>query len=101
MIYTADVCNFLMSSNCHVDVLDLSWNGIGEKGAVIFSNALVSNKSLSELNLASNSIGDSGGQRIIKSLKVHPHMAKFNLSQNDIADSSCFVAAQVRFLLVV
>lgn len=84
-----------MSSYCHVDVLDLSWNVIGEKGAITFSNCLPSNHSLSELNLASNSLGDNGGQRIIKSLKYHQHMTKFNVSQNEIADGSCFVAAQV------
>jgi hypothetical protein len=93
--YRADICNFLMSSYCRVDVLDLSWNVMGEKGAVSFSNALPHNKSLSELNLASNSIGDDGGQRVIKSLKYHPRMAKFNVSQNDISDGSCFVVAQV------
>jgi hypothetical protein len=92
-----DICNFLMSGYCRVDVLDLSWNVMGEKGAVSFSNALPHNKSLSELNLASNSIGDDGGQRVIKSLKHHPRMARFNVSQNDISDGSCFVVAQVHF----
>lgn len=77
-------------------MLDLSWNIIGEKGAISFAAALLHNTSLSELNIASNSIGDNGGQRVIKSLKVHKRMAKFNVSQNDIADGSCFVAAQVR-----
>ena len=92
------MCNFLMSTSCHVSVLDLSWNVIGEKGAVTFATALPLNTSLSELNLASNSIGDYGGQRIIKSLKAHTRMTKFNISQNDIADGSCFVVAQVNFI---
>lgn len=95
-LFLTDICNFLMSNNCHLDVLDLSWNVIGEKGAVTFATALPHNTSLSELNIASNSIGDSGGQRIIKSLKLHTKLAKFNVSQNDIADGSCFVVAQVR-----
>ena len=88
-----------MSTHCGLDVLDLSWNNIGEKGAIIFSTALPHNTSLSELNLASNSLGDYGGQRIIKSLRHHHHMAKFNISQNEIADGSCFVAAQVTYIL--
>lgn len=92
---TVDMCNFLISEYCRLDVLDLSWNVIGEKGAIIFSNLLPSNTTLTELNLASNGIGDIGGQRIIKSLKHHACMAKFNVSQNDIADGSCFVVAQV------
>ena len=92
---TVDMCNFLISEYCRLDVLDLSWNVIGEKGAITFSNLLPSNITLTELNLASNGIGDIGGQRIIKSLKHHACLAKFNVSQNDIADGSCFVVAQV------
>lgn len=84
-----------MSSSCRLSVLDLSWNTLGEKGAIIFANALPLNSSLVELNLASNSIGDSGGQRIMKSLKQHSSLALFNISQNEIADGTCFVAAQV------
>lgn len=99
-VVAADICNFLISGNCHVDVLDLSWNIMGGKGAISFAGALVHNTSLSELNLASNSIGDSGGQRVIKSLKAHPRLMKFNLSQNDIADGSCFVVAQVQVYLL-
>lgn len=83
-----------------MNVLDLSWNVIGEKGAVYFATALPLNSSLSELNVASNSIGDFGGQRIIKSLKAHTRLTKFNISQNDIADGSCFVVAQVYMLLL-
>lgn len=90
-----DICNFLTSTNCHLDVLDLSWNSIGEKGAITFSHALPTNTSLSDLNLASNNIGDTGGQRIVKSLKYHKRIQKFNVSQNDIADGACFVVAQV------
>jgi Ran GTPase-activating protein (RanGAP) involved in mRNA processing and transport len=90
-----DICNFLMSPCCHLSVLDLSWNVIGEKGAITFASALPLNASLLDLNLASNSIGDNGGQRIVKSLKHHTKLATFNISQNEIADGTCFVVAQV------
>jgi len=101
LFHCTDICNFLTSVNCHVDVLDLSWNKIGEKGAIMLSTFLPSNTSLSDLNLASNNIGDTGGQRIVKSLKHHKRMQKFNVSQNDIADGACFVVAQVRCILFV
>jgi Ran GTPase-activating protein (RanGAP) involved in mRNA processing and transport len=90
-----DICNFLMSPCSHLSVLDLSWNVIGEKGAITFASALPLNASLLDLNLASNSIGDNGGQRIVKSLKHHTKLATFNISQNEIADGTCFVVAQV------
>lgn len=96
-----DICNFLMSPCCELEVLDLSWNMIGEKGAIIFSSALPHNISLLDLNLASNGIGDNGGQRIIKSLKQHTRLATFTISQNEIADGSCFVVAQVLHLCCI
>ena len=76
-------------------MLDLSWNAIGEQGAICIGGALRLNRTLEEVNLASNAIGDYGGQRLLSNLRNHPCMTSFILSQNEIADCTCFVASQV------
>jgi len=90
---TEYICRFLTSPNCRLELLDLSWNHVGEQGAVTIAAALPGNNSLLLLNLASNGLGDNGGQRIMHSMRYHG-MQKLNLSQNDLSHRTCFVAAQ-------
>lgn len=90
-----EICGYIASRTCSLQILDLSWNKIGEVGAIEFGNALIQNQSLVKLNLAANSMGDMGGQRFIDCLREHTMLQEINLSQNGISDGACFVVARV------
>lgn len=90
-----EICGYIASRTCSLQILDLSWNKIGETGAIEFGLALTQNTSLLKLNLAANSIGDMGGQRFIDCLREHTVLNEVGLSQNGISDGTCFVVAQV------
>lgn len=90
-----EICGYIASRTCSLQILDLSWNKIGETGAIEFGLALTQNTSLLKLNLAANSIGDMGGQRFIDCLREHKVLNEVGLSQNGISDGTCFVVAQV------
>lgn len=75
--------------------MDVSWNKIGETGAIEFGLALTQNSSLLRLQLAANGIGDVGGQRFVDCLREHSTLNEVNLAQNGISDGTCFVVAQV------
>lgn len=77
-------------------VLDLSWNNIGDNGAMEFAAAMNNqNNSLIKLNLAANAINDHGGQRFMDSIAFHSTIQEINLSQNNISNRTCFVVSQV------
>lgn len=76
-------------------ILDLSWNSIGEAGAIEFAQAIPQNNSLVSLNLAANGLSDAGGQRFMDSVGLHGKLQEINLSQNGLSDGTCFVVAQV------
>jgi hypothetical protein len=78
-----------------LQILDLSWNVIGESGAIEFAHAMRHNKSLLKLNLASNGLNDSGGQRFIDSVQYHPCIQDISLAQNSLSNKTCFVVTQV------
>lgn len=89
-----DLCAYLGSRTCVLLTLDLSWNRIGEAGAIEFAQAMHHNKSLLKLNIASNGINDKGGQRFADSLIYHETLEELNLAQNGISNGTCFVLAQ-------
>ena len=49
-----------LRQNSTLRSLDLSWNGLGNKGGKALIKALEDNSNLSSLNLASNRIGEPG-----------------------------------------
>lgn len=89
------LCHFLSGKTCVLYTLDLSWNNIGEQGAVHFSNALPSNNTLINLDLASNSLGDYGGQKLTSSIGLSKSLVYVNLAQNSLMDCTAFVVSQV------
>ncbi len=91
----------MSSRTCVLEVLDLSWNSIGERGAIEFAAALRNNKSLRKLNLSANGLNDIGGQRLVDSIPDHTTIEEINLSQNGLRDGTCFVLSQVRHLLII
>lgn len=54
--------NFLMKTDCPLEILHLQWNMIRLDGAVAFANSLRLNTSLTELDISYNSLGKHGGE---------------------------------------
>lgn len=78
-----------------MQILDLSWNNIGEPGAAAFANSMCYARSLTHLKLASNSLNDSGVQLLAASLSQSKSIVDVDLSQNGASDRACFVIAKV------
>lgn len=91
----SDLCQYLTGRQCRLLTLDLSWNNIGQEGAVDFATSLPLNTTLLSLNLASNGLGDSGAQRLAASLAQQQSLEDLNLSQNGVSDRTSFVLSQV------
>lgn len=52
-------------------MLDLSWNGFGEKGGIAIAEALLVNSTLAELNLSANRLNDSVATKFAKVIAVN------------------------------
>ena len=65
--------------------LDLSGNGLTDRGALTISNALVSNKALLSLKLSENEITDEGMSTIIEQLP-QTKLRWLDISRNAIKD---------------
>jgi hypothetical protein len=93
--WAIELCSYLTARTCVLEICDLSWNTIGERGAFEFAAALRVNKSLKKLNLSANGLNDSGGQRLADSLPDNSSIEELSLSQNGLKDGTCFVLSQV------
>lgn len=47
-------------------MLDLSWNGLGEKGGIAIADALLLNSTLTELNISANRLNNAVAQKLAK-----------------------------------
>ena len=63
------LCNALTSVNCRLTSLNVSWSGLGDKGIVFLCNALTSvNCTLTSLNVSGNRLGDKGIMHLCNAL---------------------------------
>jgi len=60
-----------LQENIRLRVLDLSWNGFGEKGGIAIAEALLVNSTLAELNLSANRLNDSVATKFAKVIAVN------------------------------
>ena len=66
--------------------LDLSYNEIGDKGAIELADGLKDCKSLQSLNLKGNKIGDEGSIGLADKLKDCKSLQSLDLVGNNIGD---------------
>eukprot|EP00347_Sterkiella_histriomuscorum_P002496 403367926 len=64
--------------------LDLSYNNVTDKGAVIFARALAKNHSFQTLNLKSNQIQREGGLALKEAINEHGSILRVHLESNAI-----------------
>eukprot|EP00958_Prasinococcus_capsulatus_P015233 scaffold1621_cov350-Prasinococcus_capsulatus_cf.AAC.23 len=74
----------LRSSKCQLRSLDLTENGLGNKGAVALAEALTSNAkgTLKTLRLGGNEVGESGGVALAEALNSNRTLSELFLEGN-------------------
>ena len=70
-----------------LDTLDLSYNRLGDVGAVCLAGALKHCSYLKQLQLNRNIIGDEGAMALARCLQTCNQLTTLNLSDNEIGDS--------------
>jgi Ran GTPase-activating protein (RanGAP) involved in mRNA processing and transport len=82
--------------------LDLSYNEIGNKGALLLARMIKDDSFIENLNLKSNNIGPVGAEAIGKSLSYNSTISKFDISDNNLGEEggmSIASALQVNTIL--
>jgi len=85
---TKDIENLanVLSNNTSLKILDLSYNKIGDIGALHLATSLRYNTTLQKLNLTRNDITDNGATYLGNALKYNTGLQALNLTRNDITD---------------
>lgn len=60
-----------MKANGSLKIINLSWNGFGNEGALALGEALKVNNVLTELDISSNHINNEGTMKLCKGLEVN------------------------------
>ena len=89
---TRILAHYLSSSNCRLQALNISYNDLGQIGAVHIAHAVAANKSLRSLNLRGNSMGDAGGLALATGLLANCGV----LTELIVADNGFSQATAVR-----
>jgi Ran GTPase-activating protein (RanGAP) involved in mRNA processing and transport len=91
---TAALARGLQQSNCRLQKLDVSSNGIDHVGATSISTMLRVNHQLSELNLSFNSIGDKGAVAMACALQRNTTLRRLSLRRNGIHNTGATALAK-------
>ena len=70
-----------------LDTLDVSYNRLGDVGAVCLAGGLKHCSCLKQLHLNSNFVGDDGAMALARCLQTCNQLTTLNLSDNEIGDS--------------
>uniref|UniRef100_A0A674JVG9 Leucine rich repeat containing 74A n=1 Tax=Terrapene triunguis TaxID=2587831 RepID=A0A674JVG9_9SAUR len=70
--------------NGTLKILDLSWNGFGNEGALALGEALKLNNILVQLDISSNHINNEGAGKLAKGLEVNGNLKILKLSHNPL-----------------
>ncbi|DAZ92938.1 TPA: hypothetical protein N0F65_008466 [Lagenidium giganteum] len=93
-----NVCTKLLSHvltlSTTLKTLDLGFNRITDKGAVLLARALERNTSLQQLYLSGNEIGPIGATALANALKVNRTLQTLHLSGNNIGEDGAAALAE-------
>ena len=84
-----------MPSTVSLEILDLSWNSFGVRGAKLLSAGLKEASSLAELYLAWAGIGDEGASHVVQALVSKSSIKALDLSGNGLSVDTCMVLGEV------
>jgi Ran GTPase-activating protein (RanGAP) involved in mRNA processing and transport len=77
----------LLSSNIHIEELDLSKSGLTDTSAVLLAEMLLKNTTLKRLNLSDNQIATQGAIALAEALKVNSTLECLKLERNPLINS--------------
>ena len=79
----------MLHVNRYLSVLDLEWNGIGDRGAKHLAKAFAVNDLITNVNLQWNAIGDEGGIALANALKSERcRISELKLYGNSLGDAA-------------
>lgn len=77
------VISFLsLEVNGTLKILDLSWNGFGNEGALALGEALKVNNVLVQLDISTNHINNEGAEKLCKGLEVNGNLRILKVCQS-------------------
>uniref|UniRef100_A0A8C6TX41 Leucine rich repeat containing 74B n=1 Tax=Neogobius melanostomus TaxID=47308 RepID=A0A8C6TX41_9GOBI len=79
-----------LASNIFLRSVDLSFNGFGKEGAVALGQALKENNVLEELNISNNRIPPEGALRLATGLRVNKTIKSLNVGKNPVQNAGCY-----------
>ena len=74
----------MLKNNGALTNLNISDNGLGERGAMIVAAALNGNKTMTELNLASNGMEKDGAIQFAKTIPTMGALTSLNIKHNNL-----------------
>src|SRR6185312_3108883 len=84
-----------LSNNKTVEVLDLSFNAIGDADAKDFSRLLKKNKVIREVAIGHNRITAKGAQSIAKAWKANNSLVRLNIEANSLGTAGATAIADI------
>jgi Ran GTPase-activating protein (RanGAP) involved in mRNA processing and transport len=86
MVNLETTCERLRSNASDLTILNLNYQGIGNRGAALLAQALRTNRTLVVLFLDGNDVSASGAKEIANALLHHPTLKQLYMSFNPIGD---------------
>jgi Ran GTPase-activating protein (RanGAP) involved in mRNA processing and transport len=86
MVNLETTCERLSSNASDITILNLNYQGIGNRGAALLAQALRTNRTLVVLFLEGNDVSAPGAKEIANALLHHPTLKQFYMSCNPIGD---------------
>jgi Leucine Rich repeat len=94
MVNLETTCERLSSNVSDLTILNLNYQGIGNRGAALLARALSTNRTLVVLFLDGNDISASGARELANALSHHPALKQLCMSNNPIGDEGANHVAQ-------
>ena len=80
------IADALVSPKCTIEILELSRNALGNRGAKKIGDALITNRTLKKLDVSLNDISSRGGVSIANAARQNLTLKELNISWNAIGD---------------
>lgn len=94
MVNLESLCRRLSSNSAELTILNLNYQGIGNRGAAVLARALSTNRCLVVLFLDGNNISASGAKELANALLHHPSLTQLYMSYNPIGDEGATYIAR-------
>lgn len=77
-----------LKDNMKLKLVNASWNGIDDEGALAFSDCLSNNAVLTELDISCSRIGDKGYAQVMRAFKKNEDLEVLRIGKNNIKEET-------------